>query len=423
MTSARNRRHIVVPSAPIHELYSPHPRYMKSTPVPVPPSRQQHGMALIVAINDAESAGRNRRDESGIQVHGTIPGTYVQFESQPDVPLKLESLEDKRRGIEVAAVSYFNTSEVVPRRVERATVFVPDGKVGHFIERFEAYAQGEPKAKGEKRHENMIDRVADLRLATLRGFWTDSPDVYPIEEEEVWWEVWLRRHDGNELQRLMEFAGIAGLEVGDRRLQFDDRIVTLVRATSRELSASIDVINDMAELRLAKETAAVFIDMDANDQTDFANDLAQRTYGPGEDSPVICVLDTGVNNGHLLLKSFLDNSDCHSCDTVWRVGDHDGHGTRMAGLALYGDLGPLLAGSQPVRVYNRLESVKILPPPSENPTPPELYGTVTAIATGLVEIQAPSRNRCFAMAVTASDERDRGQPTSWSASIDALASG
>jgi hypothetical protein len=65
--------------------------------------------------------------------------------------------------------------------------------------------------------------------------------------------------------------------------------------------------------------------------------------------------------------------------------------------------------------------VKILPPTGQNR--PDLYGAITADATSRVEIQAPNRKRCFAMAVAATDERDRGQPTSWSAAVDALAAG
>lgn len=68
-----------------------------------------------------------------------------------------------------------------------------------------------------------------------------------------------------------------------------------------------------------------------------------------------------------------------------------------------------------------LESVKILPPNGQ--TPPELYGAVTAEAASRAEIQAPSRRRCFSMAISASGEHDRGKPTSWSAAIDALAAG
>ena len=40
----------------------------------------------------------------------------------------------------------------------------------------------------------------------------------------------------------------AHVDVAPRRLMFDDRIVTLVRSTPAQLSASIDVLNDVAEM-------------------------------------------------------------------------------------------------------------------------------------------------------------------------------
>lgn len=354
-------------------------------------------------------------------MHGAIPGLYVQFESQPGVPLQLSSLEDVRQGIELVAVSHAYADDAKTQRIERATVFVAEGKVKHFISRFETYAKATPKKKGERRYEEMLDPVATLRLATLRGLWTDASDVYPNDDDAIWWEVWLRRHDDNELARLMEFATLQGFPVGARRLQFDDRIVTLVRATPKQLSASIDVLDDLAEVRRAKEMATFFAAMNTDEQADWAKELLGRTTQASESSPAVCVLDTGVNRGHPLLESALAPGDSHACDPTWGTHDHHGHGTEMAGLALYGDLVPVLAGSGPVRVRHGLESVKILPPDGKNE--PELYGTIVAEATARVEIQAPNRPRCFSMAVTATDERDRGQPTSWSAAIDALAAG
>ncbi|HLK37075.1 MAG TPA: S8 family peptidase [Polyangiaceae bacterium] len=267
----------------------------------------------------------------------------------------------------------------------------------------------------------MLDRVAALRLATLRALWTDATDAYPADDEAIWWEVWLRWQDGEELARLMEFAGLRRLEVGARRLQFDDRIITLVRATPAQLSASLDVLNDLAEVRRAKETATVFVDLAPNEQAEWAQELLARTSAPGRDAPAVCVLDTGVNRGHPLLEASLAANDTHACDPTWGAHDHHGHGTEMAGLALYGDLTPVLAGRAPVQLRHGLESVKILPPKGHNP--PELYGAITAEATSRVEVQAPERRRCFSMAITATDERDRGQPTSWSAAVDALAVG
>ncbi len=421
MVSPRNRKHITVSSPPTTEPYRPHRRRFDIRKVPAPESRKAHGRALKSALESAVVEALQRREATEIEVHGASPGLYVQFESQPGESLQLSSFENAAQGIELVAVSHSLSDGAQPRRVERATVFVPEGKVKHFIDRFESYAKSGPKAKGEKRHEGMLDPVAALRLATLRSLWTDASDVYPPEHESIWWEVWLRRQDGNELARLMEFAELRHIDVAPRRLQFDDRIVTLVRATAEQLAASIDVLNDLAELRRAKETPTFFVDLGGHEQANWAKDLLARTTAPGAAAPSVCVLDTGVSQGHPLLALALAAKDCHACDPSWGTHDHQGHGTEMAGLALYGDLTPMLTGSGQVRLRHVLESVKILPPTGQNA--PEVYGAVTAEATSRVEIQAPERRRCFSMAITATDERDRGQPTSWSASIDALAAG
>ncbi len=423
MPAPRNRKHIIVPGGATAESYRPHQRKMKLRIAPPPTSRPAHGRALKRSFEAAISEAHRRRADAGIQVHGAEPGLYVQFESQPGVPLALWSLEDSRKGIELVAVTHAQTAEVPPRPVQRATVFVPDGKVKHFLSRFEAYAKTAPKSKGEQRHEPMLDPLGALRLATLRGLWTDTTEGYPNDDESIWWEIWLRKQDGNELSRLMEFATHREIAVAPRRLQFDDRIVTLARATPVQLSASIDVLNDVAEVRRAKEAATFFVRMAPHEQADLVKDLLKRTSPPPPGSPAVCVLDTGVSRGHPLLAASLHESDCHTCEPAWGSHDHDGHGTEMAGLALYSDLAPLLKGMAPVELRHGLESVKILPPDGEPPNPPELYGAITAEATSRVEIQAPSRRRCFSMAVTATDQRDRGQPTSWSAAVDALAAG
>jgi hypothetical protein len=423
VAAPRNRKHILVAVPPTAERYKPHGRKFDVTRPAPPPSRAKHGKALERALQAAVVEANKRRDQAGIEVHGAVPGLYVQFESQAGVPLQVTSLEDSRQGIEVVAVSHSNTDEPEPRRIERATVFVPDGKVKHFLKRFESYSKTAPKQERERRYEDMLDPVATLRLASLRGLWTDTSEAYPDESETIWWEVWLRRQDGNELERLMELASAQRIEVAPRRLMFDDRLVTLVRSTPAQLAASIDVLSDVAEVRKAKEAATGFVDMGPEDQGEWAKELRDRVTPPSADAPAVCVLDTGVTRGHPLLETSLDAGDCQSCDPAWGTHDHDGHGTEMAGLALYGDLTPVLAGTQNVALRHRLESVKILPPDGHPANPPDLYGAVTAEAASRAEIRAPERRRTFSMSITATDERDRGQPTSWSAAVDALAAG
>ena len=421
MPATRNRRHIVVVKHPKIDEYTPHARRIDVSAAPAPANRRKHAGTLRTALRTAEREALSRRDTTKISVHGAEPGIYVQFESPPGVDLKLDSLEDRRQGIELVAftqVQVERNREKVP--VQFATVFIPDGRIKHFFTRFQQYAN-ERTTKNEPRHKSMVDRIANVRLATLRALWTDALESYPDETENIWWEIWLRRHDGKELERLVEFAGLTRIEVGARRLEFDDRIVALVRATPGQLSSSIDVLNDIAEVRKAKESAAFFIDRVPAQQADLADNVLRRTSASSGNAPVVCILDTGVNRGHPLLEHSLDSQDLFTCDPAWGTNDHEGHGTQMAGLALYGDLTPHLTSADTIELRHRLESVKILPPSGANL--PDLYGAITAEAAGRVESAAPGKNRCFSLAITATDERDQGQPTSWSAAIDALSAG
>src|SRR5690606_7011904 len=123
---------------------------------------------------------------------------------------------------------------------------------------------------------------------------------------------------------------------------------------------------------------------------------------------------------HALLQPSLAASDLHTVVGA-PSGDLEGHGTQMAGLALYGPLdGPLLSTTA-IRLRHRLESVKFLPDPGATPHDPKAYGLVTAEAVALPEI-AKTRPRVFCMTVTGAADRP-GEPSLWSAAVDALAVG
>ena len=139
-----------------------------------------------------------------------------------------------------------------------------------------------------------------------------------------------------------------------------------------------DSLDDLAELRGVHVSSAFFTGLSPAEQGDWVSDLVGRTDAPADGAPAICVLDTGVNRGHPLLERALEADDAHTCDPSWGASDHDGHGTQMAGLALYGDVAEALATAERVRLRHRLESVKILPP--ANDTDPDLYGAVTALS-------------------------------------------
>jgi len=136
----------------------------------------------------------------------------------------------------------------------------------------------------------------------------------------------------------------------------------------------------------------------------------------------VCLLDTGTARAHPLLSRALAATDMHSVDPSWGVDDAVGHGTEMAGLALFGDVTEQLTGSGPVRIEHRLESVKLLPHDGANEGDARLHGYLTTEAVARPEITEPLRSRVFGLAVSSLDNRDRGRPSAWSAAVDRIVS-
>src|SRR5690606_20912579 len=98
-----------------------------------------------------------------------------------------------------------------------------------------------------------------------------------------------------------------------------------------------------------------------------------------------------------------------------------GHGTEMAGLALLGNLTDALSSHTQIVVAHRLESVKLIPHDGANGGDAQLHGYLTIEAVARPMVTSPQRKRVFSMAITARDNRDRGRPSAWSATIDRLA--
>ena len=419
----RDRPHIFVRRPAAAEPYTRPPRSIGQRPLGAPADRQGHGLRLAGQLQEAE---RRRRSTRGEGEALSAKGIYVTFESFPGIGLALESLDPQHGGRhpELVAVRSVETNDGVR---EEATVFVPDGKLGYFLKRLNDYAGSADQERPKNR--NLVDRIASIGLASLEQLWTDPLSEFPEPHARAWWELWLRRNDGQERARLERFAESVGAQLGQLTLGFPDRTVVLFEGSAEQLSTALSALDDLAELRRPPQLAGLLALEPPADQADWVDELEQRTHAAADDAPAACVLDTGTYAEHPLLAASLSADDCHACNPSWTARDHDGHGTEMAGLALFGDLDEAILADGTVRLGHRLESVKILPPPPAV-NPPQLYGAVTATAASLVEIQRPSRARVFSLAITSgretpsSDaERQLGQPTSWSAAIDALSAG
>lgn len=417
MADSKRFRHIIVEEAATTEdfIYPGGGGSDKPLPERV---RKTHAERLLSHLEQVRVESAQRKEELKAWAMPAKNGVHVEFESEPDGDLELKSLEDRRQGIQLVAVR----EPAEAGEPQRAVVFIPKGRLEKLERKIRQYAE-EDTPKGQPRHRKMAEKISHIRVAALRSFWTDLEDLLPEEDEAIWWEVWLRSPDEELMDEFRFLMGQLEIEVDHRSLVFPNSRVLLAYGTLQQFSASVEVVDAIAELRRAKEVASLFMEMPRLEQREWVEDLLERTEPPPDEAPRICLLDTGVNAGHPLLKVAIAPEDLHAIDPSWGVDDHhpEGHGTGMAGLALYGDLVERLSGSGLVDLPAWLESVKILPPAGQNE--PELYGSITGEAAHRVEVQRPKALRTHLMAVTTQDARDRGRPSSWSAAVDQLAYG
>lgn len=80
---------------------------------------------------------------------------------------------------------------------------------------------------------------------------------------------------------------------------------------------------------------------------------------PGENSPIVGLVDSGVLSGHPLIGPALEGVEV--LDGLFPDGeDEDGHGTRIASLILHGRVDEALARNVPLRPFCRVLSVRVL---------------------------------------------------------------
>lgn len=420
-------RHIILDSPPKIQDYTSTSSGGRNPNIP-PRDRLPHSQflqkQLIKAWDDAEN------EQAVAQVDRK--GVYLEFKSDPGFDLITKSLEDMRsKEHQVRLLNVREATELVEnpetgeeeeRITTYATVFVPHEKKGHFLNKLRAYEKENVEKSQKPKNADLVNSIGDVYKASLvKDFWQDRPELVPKDDPE-WCEVWLSSDSTEVIERFEVLLKKHNIESGQGTILFPERAVKIILATQKQLEMISIESDDIAEYRRAKETAAFWADMENKEQAEWVDDLLGRIQKGDQTDIAVCILDTGVNNGHPLIKPVLEDIDCQAVDPAWGEYDHHGHGTLMAGLTAYGDLAGALRNTGPVPVHHCLESSKILPvPPDENK--PELWGFITYQGTNLPEIQAPERKRIFCMAVTATDTRDRGRPSSWSGALDQICSG
>ncbi len=376
--------------------------------------RRAHGEAISGQLDDALDEQDERRASFDVEELRSL-GVILSIEGAIGFSLKLESLNRRTRHAEPRPKwILLSVSPQTKTTSEVAQIWISDEYRAKFLEIFEQYLQDETKT-GKPRNEGLVANIARIRSAVLRDLWQSDGEP---PSRKTWWELWLRP-EANAIDLATRYADAIGATIGAKYLRVESRHVVWIEARWDDLLTLPGSAVPVAEIR-APQLVDTVLDLPFDEQVEYATDLAERLITSHVNTPAVCLLDTGVRRTHLMLAASLDEADMHTV-VHGGTGDRSGHGTRMAGLALLGPLGPLLSGSETVELTHRLESVKLIPDGDEARHAPDSYGIVTAEATAAPEVTS-RRSRVFCLPITSKPDR-AGEPSLWSAAVDALAVG
>ncbi len=396
---------------------------------------------IIPARNRIAHSGKLRGDLSTVSIQlnqlkeksSEIPlkmgiGIQVEFESFPDIEIAVESLANATQKIElhnVKTIIQDNRTKTI------ATVFIPEGKLHSFEQKITDYLN-EKKNKHDEPLDNqkLIDSIQSIRTAAFAAIWSDDDSLLPDDKNEsIWWEVWVstpkkRRESINHYKEIIaDFTLLANnleIDVSLHKLRFPEHTVIQIKATQNQLANNTLLLSRVAEIRAPKVTTDFFDSADIEEQEQWTQDLLDRLYQPNNGKePYICIIDSGVNVEHPLLCPFANISDQLTVTDDAIPVDNQGHGTEMAGLAMWGDLTDILGSSEIATINHRLESVKVIAHNGDNKDKP--LGLVTSNAVSEAEYANPERARTFSMSLSAKTGTNRGRPSSWSSTLDTLA--
>lgn len=420
---AENYKHIFISGNVKPEKYKASPKQGKQPRIP-PRDRAAHSAKLLQQFDAIWNQKKELEQARTAEKIATREGTYLSFTSAADHDLITKSLENIKKGIRLLNVK----EEIIDGEHTqiKATVYIPNGMEGFFISKIAKY-EAENLKSGKPKNAPLVNSINDVSIALLEGLWTDKLQLIPTENSK-WCEAWLNVNtkDKQEQEQIAVFLKTLeniGIEYKRNTIIFPERAVLLINANRSQLIELMLQSDLLAEFRAGQEPAGFWVNESAIEQQAWVDDLLQR-IGQIESSIKVCVLDSGVNNGHQLLQPLIDNPNTLTVDNAWGTNDHEagsGHGTLMAGIAGYGQLESILVSTTSVPITHRICSVKILPPPTQEATPKELWGDVTAQGIARAEIQNPEMTLIYCMSVTSKQDAEQGRPSSWSGAIDNLA--
>jgi Subtilase family len=346
-----------------------------------------------------------------------VQGAYLDITGRAGEPMALDSLNAS--GLELLKF----TPARLPGQSDEATVFATnqglqtlEKKISDFETRNRVKDDG---TAGGPFNAKLVQGIDAITEAAIRSLWRSNPARFPELNAVAQWEVWLWPESEASFRQLAQQSNI---HLSLESLKFPEDTVVVATCTQAQLAQIVSGRGQVKSLAVLATLPSFFDDLPPEDQSDWLNSLIERTEFNAAQNPVyVTLLDTGVSRAHPLIQPVLDGADRCAARLEWSVEDNIGHGTKMAGLATYGDLTIPLQTGLPISVSHRLESAKIFPDAGQNEH--DLLGARTEKAVQTAEIEGVRRRVFSLCSTTGEDTPHDGAPTSWSSALDKIGFG
>ncbi|GAA3637835.1 S8 family peptidase [Lentzea roselyniae] len=276
---------------------------------------------------------------------------------------------------------------------------------------------------GAPANQPLIARIEDLRVPTLSDLSLREFSEEDIEAGQVYWvELWARggRLESDEDRARVEdeihwLAQLGGHHGVPARFEGVERDIFLTRLSGDVLSELPGLVPEVYEVHLAPRVRLVEALLQGEE-------TAAPPVAVGEvsdDAAVVAVHDTGISSGHPYLRPVV----CGAASVIPDepdVADRHGHGTEMAGIAVYPDYLQGVASGL-LQPQNRVVGVRLIATPGQGPQDddPGLWAARTENAVLAAEELAGDATVVHSLSVGA--DNPTGVRTAWSVGVDQLA--
>jgi hypothetical protein len=380
---------------------------------------QAHRARLIAQLNviehQVQARSETARDELATR-------EIVAIHPSPGATLTPEQLDDAREDARLVGV--------VP---ETGTVLldVAGSNLDYLREKIDAFADDtRSKTKTEKDGTTRVHRESERAVAPLETIRLAALDDVEgarlrtnvlVADRAYWFEIACRggyRRPLSETESSRSQISRQLYRITDTIQPLDDfigpeQVYFFVRLTPQQIEALRSATDCIYEVDLAPpplRDLRLLEDVTTKDVKDFS------LQAPNSEAPAVVILDTGIATAHPLLRAAILSATTAG-EVIPSPEDTYGHGTKMAGIALYRDLGAAIEHGHAVAPH-WLQSSRLLVQPGVGTASDENYEKWPILTLGAVQSAEDAdprpRDRVFALAVTRTMQEaplDRLEPT------------